>query len=70
MNKEIMEKVAKLFPNNSFVFGNALELVNMGRCPLCGVFITQKDKDNMNELSRKEYKISKICQKCQDKIFK
>lgn len=38
-----------------------------GKCPFCG-----KDMSNpsfRDELSRKEFKISGICQECQDKMF-
>jgi ribosomal protein L37AE/L43A len=35
-------------------------------CPFCGFSVSQDFRD---ELSRKEYKISGLCQKCQDKTF-
>lgn len=38
-----------------------------GKCPLCNTEISLEEfKD---ELNRKEYSISRLCQKCQDKIF-
>lgn len=38
------------------------------KCPFCNKIFYIKDlKDN---LSRKEAKISSLCQKCQDKVFK
>lgn len=46
-------------------FLDAMKLMNEGRCPLCKC----KIGDFRDELSRREYKISGLCQKCQDKIF-
>ena len=48
-------------------FKKEMELVEGGYCPFCLDSVTEDDfKD---ELSKKEYKISGICQKCQDKVF-
>lgn len=33
------------------------------------VFCTEPDMNFRDELSRKEYRISGLCQKCQDKVF-
>jgi hypothetical protein len=44
-----------------------LHLVSEGNCPFCkkpGPF------EFKNELSQKEFKISGLCQSCQDKFFK
>lgn len=42
-----------------------MENINNGKCPLCSCDITKfKDK-----LSEKEFKISGLCQLCQDKVF-
>jgi len=49
-------------------FGKQLDSIKSGKCPLCNKVINENDfKD---DLSRKEFKISGICQKCQDNIFK
>jgi hypothetical protein len=59
MNKKIM---------NSFGFDKEVKSVEMGQCPFC------KEKINMenfeDELSLKEFKISGLCQSCQNKFFK
>lgn len=57
MNKEIMEK---LFPRE-------VDEVEKGNCPFCGVII--KLNDFKDRLSIQEYKISGLCQKCQDEMF-
>lgn len=47
------------------VFPDAAKAVQENKCPTCGNEITEfKD-----ELSRKEYSISGICQACQDSVF-
>ena len=48
-------------------FGNMVELVEAGKCPLCEKPI--KQEDFRNELSRREFRISGICQECQDDFF-
>lgn len=40
---------------------------NEGYCPFCGV--ATSENDFRDELSRKEYLISGLCQECQDKMF-
>lgn len=57
MNKEIIEK---LFPG-------AIERMEHGRCPICGDLIDTDDFED--ELSIREFQISGMCQKCQDKTF-
>jgi uncharacterized CHY-type Zn-finger protein len=57
MNDEIMKK---LFPEE-------LHLTQQGNCPTCRKPIN--DDDFKDELSRKEYTISGMCQVCQDKVF-
>lgn len=58
MNKDIMKKAG---------FTKEIERVAQGKCPLCGCKVCSNDfKD---ELSKKEFAISGMCQKCQDKIF-
>jgi len=39
--------------------------VNAGRCPTCQDEITEF----RNDISRKEFSISGMCQKCQDSVF-
>ena len=54
------EMLRHLFPNE-FLKAAA------GKCPCCGAAInTDEFRD---ELSRKEFKISGMCQKCQDAFF-
>lgn len=58
MNKDIMRQAG---------FGKDVELVEQGKCPFCKKPIdatTFRD-----ELSLKEFKISGMCQKCQDDFF-
>ena len=49
-------------------FPNEVELVKQNKCPFC-----KKDIDVETEfrdsLSKREYNISGLCQKCQDKTF-
>lgn len=48
------------------IFGNDIsERISNNRCPMCNKEIT----GFRDSLSEKEYKISGLCQKCQDKIF-
>ena len=59
MNKDIM---------NAIGFSKEVRAVEKGDCPFCGdpiVLIEFKD-----DLSRKEYEISGLCQSCQDETFK
>lgn len=39
----------------------------ISKCPMCGRDIAMKDFRNV--LSIREYKISGLCQKCQDDVF-
>lgn len=58
MNKELMKQAG---------FGKQVKAVEQGKCPIC-----QKDintKEFKNAISLKEYKISGMCQSCQDSIF-
>ena len=57
MNKDIIEK---LFPG-------AVKRIEAGKCPLCGEKI--KPEEFKDELSLKEFRISGMCQSCQDKTF-
>lgn len=58
MNKDLMRRMG---------FSEEVEKVEQGLCPSCGEPIGEqffRDK-----LSRREYRISGLCQKCQDKVF-
>jgi formylmethanofuran dehydrogenase subunit E len=48
------------------IFPEKRKLKEQGKCPLCAEPITEFRDD----LSRKEYGISGMCQKCQDRVFK
>ena len=49
------------------VFPEETQNIKEGKCPFCGEKIKM---DNFkDELSRKEFEISGMCQKCQDNIF-
>jgi len=58
MNEKIMRMAG---------FNKEMDRVREGNCPTCGNVINVTDF--RDELSRKEYKISGMCQKCQDKTF-
>ena len=58
MNKDIMKKMG---------WEKAVEAVEEKKCPLCVKDI--KMEDFKDKISKVEYKISGICQKCQDNIF-
>lgn len=49
-------------------FTEQIKAVECGFCPICKQPVAYNEfKD---EISKKEYHISGLCQKCQDKIFK
>lgn len=56
MNTEIIES---LFPE-------AIIRIKNKKCPICNGKI---DESKFNEISLKEFKISGLCQSCQDKTF-
>ena len=59
MNKDIMRAVG---------FSEEVDRVEAGNCPFCG---RQVDGGSFrDELSRKEFRISGLCQSCQDGFFK
>jgi len=58
MNKEILKNVG---------LKKEVEAVEQKKCPTCGDKVSEKDL--RDELSRREYKISFMCQNCQDEIF-
>lgn len=47
------------------IFPKALQNIKDGICPTCGEEITEFN----DKLSEREYQISGMCQKCQDKVF-
>ncbi len=58
MNKDIMKKTG---------FKEEVDLVEEGCCPFCNRSVDENSfKD---ELSRREFKISGLCQACQDATF-
>jgi predicted restriction endonuclease len=58
MNKKILRQAG---------FSKEVEAVENNRCPICGAEIDPNDF--RDELSKKEYGISGLCQGCQDDIF-
>lgn len=58
MNKELMKQVG---------FAEEVELVSKNLCPFCKKEV--KIEDFKDELSKKEYSISGLCQSCQDSFF-
>lgn len=58
MNKDIMRKMG---------FAKEVEAVEKGECPFCHQPV--RDEDFHDDLSRKEFRISGMCARCQDSIF-
>jgi hypothetical protein len=58
MNKEIMKDAG---------FEKEVHRVMAGLCPFCDN--KPVEKDFRNEVSLREFKISGLCQQCQDKVF-
>lgn len=58
MNKELMKKAG---------FDEAVAAVELGNCPFCKEVV--RHDSFKDELSRREFRISGLCQKCQDKTF-
>jgi len=54
---------------HEILFPRQAKLVKEGKCPHCEMYIGQVGLDLRNEISRKEFKISGLCQACQDKVF-
>ena len=57
MNIDIIRKI---FPEKA-------KLIEEGKCPDCGVLIA--NTTFVGTASMKEFEISGLCQKCQDKVF-
>jgi len=63
MNKPDLNKpVFKVFPE-------AKKDIESRRCPICHQVVLPNPNSFRDDLSRKEYEISGLCQKCQDNIF-
>ena len=58
MNEDLMRQMG---------FGSQMDDIKIGRCPLCGSVIHHEDFTDT--LSYKEFKISGMCQECQNKTF-
>lgn len=48
-------------------FDKEVNLKKEGKCPFCKTKV--KEDDFNDALSKKEFKISGLCKKCQDKVF-
>lgn len=59
LNSDIMRQMG---------FGKEMDNVQKGFCPICGKKIDPKTEFK-DDLSRREFKISGLCQKCQDSTF-
>jgi len=46
------------------------EVISSGRCAWCSASKDKVQEGLKDELSREEYQISALCQKCQDETFK
>jgi hypothetical protein len=58
MNKNIMKAMG---------FGKEVKLAESGKCPFCEKTIDVNEF--RDELSKKEFGISGLCQTCQDEVF-
>jgi hypothetical protein len=58
MNKKLLEEAG---------YGDHVNLIAEGKCPLCEAKVNLTDFTD--PLSKREFEISGICQKCQDDIF-
>lgn len=58
MNEDLMKAAG---------YDKEVSLVKLGKCPFC--HIETSENDFKDELSKREYKISGLCQKCQDSVF-
>lgn len=66
-NKERREQLIRLFEGMKPAAQWAKRLAQ-AKCPICGLDIDESDF--RDDISRKEFAISHICQKCQDETFK
>jgi hypothetical protein len=51
------------------IFPNMYNLKDQGRCPFCSKHVTAVELAAMDVLSRREFRISGLCQTCQDNVF-
>jgi transcription initiation factor IIE alpha subunit len=58
MNKQMLKEAG---------FDREVKLIEEGRCPCCGEIVNEEDF--RDEPSKKEHKISGMCQSCQDSVF-
>lgn len=49
------------------IFPKAAKAKEQGKCPICEQIIYQEDFRDV--ISKREYRISGLCQKCQDMVF-
>ena len=56
MNPEIMKQAG---------FTKEVEMVQAGKCPFCG----SHNQSFRDAISLEEFRISGLCQKCQDEVF-
>lgn len=47
--------------------GEEVRRVMLGMCPFCGLPVSVEDF--RDDLSRREFEIAGMCQKCQDEVF-
>lgn len=59
MNKELMKLMG---------FEEEVKLIEEGKCPFCKRPVKIDDFDD--EISKKEFKLSGLCKKCMDNVFK
>lgn len=59
---KLQEFIDTLFPKEA-------ERIQAGECPFCGKSIDDVEKEFRDSLSKREFEISGLCQKCQDEIF-
>lgn len=60
MNEDIMKQLG---------FGREVGRFKAGNCVFCGKGPIDVTADFADEMSRREYEISGICQQCQDEVF-
>ena len=64
MDKKRIEELSKR--PFGLIFPKAIEDIKKNLCPTCG----KKIEGFKNSISHKEYRISGMCQECQDMVFK
>lgn len=64
------KKVAEDFRNKPAgkLFPEAVKRISMGKCATCGKDVNHDDF--RKDIDRRKFKISGMCQKCQDSVFK